>query len=166
MNKESIIHLCYTIAAERYSFYVIQTLIVLYFITELHLSKTVAFSLFGAYVALTYILPIVTGPLSNKLLNYDRAIWYGCCYIFLANLLLGLGSTYLALALLTVGTAFIKTNIATLYANFKDHKTNVYKLYYLFVNIGAMLALLVSGLVARYFGYHITFLMSAVLSGK
>ena len=138
---------------ERFSYYGMRALLVLYLISEvtgdnpgLGWSKGDASSLYGWYTMLVYITPIIGGILADRLLGFRKAIMIGAVLMTLGHLSLAfqpMPAFYLGLALLVLGNGFFKPNISSivgqLYPENSDKKDSGYTIFYQGINVGAFL---------------------------
>ena len=94
-----------------------------------------------------YATPLIGGWLADKFLGYRRSVLLGGVFFIAGYALLGLGSIatfYLALGLIFAGNGFFKPNISTmvgnLYPSGSPLKDSAYSIFYMGINIGALLA--------------------------
>jgi POT family proton-dependent oligopeptide transporter len=110
-------------------------------------SKTQATSLWSNYLMFVYATPLIGGWLADKFLGYRRAVLIGGVFFVAGYVMLGLGSIgtfYLALGLIFAGNGFFKPNISTmvgnLYPSNSPLKDSAYSIFYMGINVGALLA--------------------------
>src|SRR6202044_2766153 len=130
---------------ERFSYYGMRALLVLYLVDSLQFSRDEPLDLYGTYTGLGYLSPVLGGWLSDKWLGQRRAVLIGGIVIaaghfaFAFEPLLNYG-----LALLVVGNGFFKPNLATLvgglYGENDPRRDGGFTIYYMGVNTGALLA--------------------------
>lgn len=152
---------------ERFGFYTTQALLTLYFIRTLHFSEVQAFYTFGAFSALVYSMVAFGGYLGDKILGTKRTLLLGLVVLAAGYLALACVpniSIYYALALVAVGNGLFKANPSTLlskcYSKTDKRLDSAYTLYYMAINLGALLALLVGPALSRYYGYSFAYLAS------
>jgi proton-dependent oligopeptide transporter, POT family len=156
-------------ACERFSFYALQAILVLYFIKVLKFSDVEAYEHFGAFFAALYGLVAFGGFLGDKILGVKRTITMGLCFLILGYLSMALlPSRYIffSLSLISVGGAVFKPNppslLSSCYADGGDNNISVgFTLYYMSINIGAIFARLIAPVVSMYYGYEAVSLLSA-----
>lgn len=153
---------------ERFSYYGMRALLVLYLIESvssenpgLGWSRADASNLYGWYTMLVYITPIIGGIVADKLLGFRKAIIIGALLMTLGHLSLAfqpMPAFYLGLILLIVGNGFFKPNISSivgqLYPDGSDLKDSGYTIFYQGINIGAFLGTLICGYLAETRGWH------------
>jgi POT family proton-dependent oligopeptide transporter len=138
--------LFFTEAWERYSFYSMMSILVLYMDEALGFSQGAIGQIYGGYIAAVYFMPLIGGWLADRWWGYNRSVVYGGILIALGHFLLALETLptfYSALALLAVGTGLLKPNISTLvgnlYRNRPELKDAAYNIFYMGINIGGLL---------------------------
>ena len=168
--------MCFTITWERFSYHGISTLLVLYFTTSvikggIGLSPKEATSLYGFYVGILHLTPLIGGWLSDRYLGQQKSIILGGAFISLGNFLLFTSSNiyqlYFGLLSIIIGNGFFKANGTNLVGNIYSHKSTLerevaYSLFYMFINLGSFLAPFTAGLVADKF-FAVCFLFAVLL---
>mgnify|MGYP003638994706 CR=1 FL=1 len=149
---------------ERYSFYTMQTLLVLYLITQFNFNDNNAYALFGAFSALVYITPVIGGFLADRLLGYRRCIFIGSgFYIVGYAVLVFLGHPlfYIALGCIVAGNGFFKANVSALLGKLYEEndirRESGFTLFYMGINIGSFMASIISALLMQRFGWSTAF---------
>src|SRR5690606_15870037 len=119
---------------ERFSFYGMRALLVLFLVSAVGIGgwdwpRENAMALYGTYLALLYLTPIIGGQLADRYLGYRKAIIIGAIIMTLGHASMAIEtpfSLYLGLFLLVVGTGFFKPNmtsfISVLYQNHPEKK--------------------------------------------
>ncbi len=155
---------------ERFSFYGISAVLVLYLTTGLGLPDAQAALTSGAYMAFTFMTPILGGWVADRGLGLRRSVILGGILILSGNLVLawreGLSFVYVGLALVALGTGFLKSTVSVmvgkLYAAGDPHRDSGYTLFYMGINVGALLAGVLMAWVAHVYGWHSCFYLSSV----
>ncbi len=150
---------------ERFSYYGMRALLILY-MTALPAMGGIAFSteqaakIYGFYTFAVYAVCIPGGLIADRWLGHYKAIYLGGIVIALGHFSLAVGSLpmfYVGLGLIIFGTGFLKPNISTmvgqLYAPGDARRDGGYSIYYMGINLGAMLAPLVCGYLAQSEGF-------------
>ncbi len=149
---------------ERFSFYGMRALIVLYMIQTLMFSTQKAGNIYGLYTGFVYLTPLIGGYLADRYFGQRKCITAGavlmCCGLFV--LAFAPKSFFLlALFLMVSANGFFKSNISSvlglLYENNNDKKDAAYTIFYMGINLGAFLSPLVCGTVAVKYGYEYGF---------
>lgn len=155
---------------ERFGFYTVQALLVLYMTSSvLNFSDAKSYGILGAVSAMAYIMPIFGGYLASKVLDYEHAVKLGGLLLIVGYALLSLSNQhlfFLALAIITIGTGFFKPNISCYLGDFyhKDdpYREKGYTIFYIGINIGALLSTSVSGYIVRYLGWRTPFALASI----
>jgi len=163
---------------ERFSFYGMRGILILYMTKILMLDDGKAFGIYGAYGALVYASPVIGGFLADKVLGYRYCIFLGGIIMMLGQLLLavpgfagfegsdlGMQAFYSGLALLAVGNGFFKPNISSLvgqlYPQGDPMRDRGFVIFYMGINLGAFLQL-ICGFVGEKYGFQYGFLVAAI----
>ena len=156
-----------TEAWERFSYYGMRAILVLYLCAAVNASqghpglgfnKEDALAVYGIYTGLVYLTPLIGGFISDNIIGARKAVIIGgvlmamgeFCMIFPALL-------YPALTLLIIGNGFFKPNISNmvggLYEENDPRRDGGYTIFYMGINLGAFLAPLICGFLASQWGY-------------
>ncbi|MBF0500856.1 MAG: peptide MFS transporter [Candidatus Riflebacteria bacterium] len=154
---------------ERFSFYGISAVLVLYLTTRLGLPDKDAALASGAYMAFTFMSPILGGFIADKLLGLRYSVSFGGVLILIGNLILAwreeLSYVFSGLACVALGTGYLKSTVSVmvgkLYAEGDSHRDSGYTLFYMGINVGALMAGVMMAWVARNFGWHNCFYLSS-----
>jgi len=155
----------FTAMCERFGFYVLTFLIVLYAKSEYGLSDSSAFLLYGAFSALAYLATAAGGYLADNVFGVRRCIIFGLIFESAGLMLLAVpGKTIfsIALGLIIVGVGLFKTGPTHLLGrSYKENDPRIdsgFTLYYMGMNIGSFTSSLLASIIQLYFGWHIAFL--------
>jgi proton-dependent oligopeptide transporter, POT family len=159
----------YTAMCERFGFYVLSFLLVLYAKGEFNLSDAQAFTMFGTFTALSYLTTAIGGYLADNIFGIRRCIITGLFLEGLGLTLLAIPSHFIfiiALAFIIIGVGLFKTGPTHLMArSYEDKDPRIdsgFTLYYMAINIGSFISSLLTGIVQRYYGWHMAFLMGGI----
>jgi len=172
-------YLAFTEAWERFSYYGMQTLLVLYMVKELLLpghiehvwffqpiqrlyglkGQPLASAIFGTYTALVYLTPILGGFLADRVLGKRRTVLAGGATMALGHFLMAFEQTFLfALLCLVAGCGLFKGNLASqvgaLYKPEDKRRADAFQIYYLAINAGVITTPLVVGTLGETVGWH------------
>jgi POT family proton-dependent oligopeptide transporter len=157
---------------ERFSFYGLRPLLVLFMSAALMqggfgFSREHASAIVGIYAASVYLSSLPGGWVADRLLGLRRAIWYGGCLITAGHLSIALSAVtgrwafFLGLILIVLGTGLLKPNISAivgdLYPEGGARRDAGFSLFYMGINIGALLAPLITGYLGEKVGWHYGF---------
>lgn len=154
---------------ERFGFYTVQGILVLYFIRFLGFSEEKAYFALGTFFALIYGMIALGGYLGDKVLGTKRAIVLGLFILALGYLGLAISDSahvFYALGAICVGNAFFKANPSSLLAKCYEkgdiRLQSGFTLYYMAINVGAFAALFIGPWMASHYGYSAAYSVSFV----
>jgi POT family proton-dependent oligopeptide transporter len=159
---------------ERMSYYGMRALLVLFMtasVQEEGLGFTVATAgaIYGLYTGAVYFLGLPGGWISDRLLGGKKSVWYGGLIIFAGHVVLAVDLQnlfFVGLILVASGTGLLKPNISAMvgqqYDDNDGRRDSGYALYYMGINIGSLIAYLVSGYLQENGGWHLAFGAAAV----
>ena len=177
----------FTEAWERFSFYGMQALLVLYMATYLFQPENIggvagfagfrmgveavfgplsiqalATQVFGLYVGLIYFMPVLGGLMGDRWIGRRRAVLLGGGLMAVGHFLMAFENLFLpALSLLILGAGLLKGNLAAqvgdLYSKDDPRRDTAFSLYVLAINIGAFIAPLICGTLGELYGWHYGF---------
>lgn len=154
---------------ERFSFYGMRALIVLYMIENLMYTAEKAGNIYGLYTGLVYLTPLLGGYIADRMIGQRRCISIGATLMILGLFLLAFGPKslfLLSLFLMIVANGFFKSNISSvlglLYGNDNEKKDSAFTIFYMGINLGAFFSPLVCGTLAAKFGYEYGFASAGV----
>ena len=182
----------FTEAWERFSFYGMQALLVLYMTSYLfidgnadhvagfagftavmfavfgELSPTaLATQTFGIYIGLVYFAPVLGGLLGDRWLGRRRAVAIGALLMVAGHFMMAIEAAFLfALLALILGSGFLKGNLAAqvgeLYGAADKRRDAGFSIYNMAINIGAFLAPLACGTLGELYGWHYGFGLAGI----
>ena len=155
---------------ERFSYYGMRALLVLYMIKGfLAMNDNAAYAVYGSYTALVYATPFIGGMLADRLMGARRAVVLGGLLMAAGHLMMTLEvawAFYLALGLLIAGNGFFKPNISTmvgqLYAPGNPRRDGGFTIFYMGINLGAAMAPLLCGYIGETYGWHYGFGLATI----
>lgn len=161
---------------ERFSYYGMRALLVLYLVSEINSDnpglgweKSEASGLYGWYTMLVYITPIFGGIIADKLFGFRKTITYGAILMSLGHFALAfepMPAFYLGLALLIIGNGLFKPNISSivgqLYPEGSAKKDSGYTIFYQGINVGAFLGSILCGYLGENLGWHYGFGLAGI----
>jgi POT family proton-dependent oligopeptide transporter len=154
-------------AWERFSYYGMRALLVLYLVNKLGYTREGALEVYGLYTGLVYLTPLLGGYLADKLLGRRKAVLIG-------GILMGLGQVFLmfpatltlALGLLIAGNGFFKPNISTmvggLYRDGDTRRDGAFTIFYMGINLGALFSPIICGNLGERVSWAVGFGSAAV----
>ncbi len=170
---------------ERFSYYGMRALLVLYLTNEamqggFHLERANALEIYALFTGLVYLTPILGGLLADKVLGQRKAIYIGGLLMALGQFALAASVSYgqaevnesrefmlnLGLGLLIMGNGFFKPNISTivgaLYESNDPRKDSAFTIFYMGINLGAFLSPLICGTLGEKVGWQYGFASAGV----
>jgi POT family proton-dependent oligopeptide transporter len=176
-------YLAFVEGCERFSYYSMQTLLVLYMVNYLLPERfdsvaglgwlqqwryggaegqPLASAIFGDYTSLVYLTPILGGLLADRWLGRRMALIAGASVMSLGHFLMAFEGTFLlALATLIVGVGLFKGNIASqvgeLYKEGDLRRAMAFQIFYIAINVSVIAAPLISGTLGEDVGWHYGF---------
>ena len=165
---------------ERFSFYGMKALLLLYLLKHHGFSDDMGYDLIGAYGGLVYAVPVIGGLLADRWLGMRKAVVFGGVLLCLGHLGMAFegadartvgGVTmrdegalqvfYLSLALIIMGVGFLKPNISTivgkLYAQDDPRRDSGFTLFYAGINVGGLFAGLICAFLGETYGWKYGF---------
>lgn len=152
---------------ERFSYYGMRALLVLYLVNEINMPRADALHIYGLYTMLVYVTPILGGYIADRWLGQHRAILIGGVVMMLGHFAMAVPSgLYVGLCLLIAGNGFFKPNISTLvgklYTTHDPRRDGGFTIFYMGINLGGLLAPLVCGTLGERLGWHYGFAAAGV----
>ena len=150
---------------ERFSYYGMRALLVLFLTSSLMdegwgWPREHALALYGTYTSLVYLTPILGGYIADKIIGYRNAVVIGALVMTLGHASMALEThfaLYLGLFFLVIGNGFFKPTmtsiISQMYENHSYKKDGAYTIYYMGVNAGAFLGILLCGYLGEEWGW-------------
>lgn len=167
-HPKALPFLCLTEMWERFGFYVVQGMLVLYMTQALQFSDDKSYMIMGAYWALAYLAPFAGGTLADRLLGFKTSTLLGAILLSSGYAILALWPEgfYLSLAIIIIGNGLLKPSISSLlgslYAAGDPQRESGFTLFYIGINFGALLAGFSSGYIKTHFGWHAGFMLASV----
>lgn len=163
---------------ERFSYYGMRALLVLYMTTQtigddrgpgLGWTSQEALALYGWYTMLVYVMSIPGGMIADKLWGQKKAVLVGALVLCAGHGVLVLTDTwafYTGLGLVILGVGLLKPNISTmvggLYKQGDIRRDKGFSIFYIGINTGSLLATMVVGFVVAEWGWHAGFGLAGI----
>jgi len=159
---------------ERFSFYGMRSLLVLFFMAPLvnggwGWEQATASSLFGTYVGLVYLSTMLGGYFADKIIGFRWAVVVGATLMTMGHFSMAFETTfsiYLGLIFLVFGNGFFKPNMTSIISEmYKDHsekKDGAYTIFYMGVNAGAFFGILLCGYLGEKVGWGYGFGLAGI----
>ena len=175
-HPDGLIILFLTELWERFSFYGMRAILVLYLVSEtnaenpgLGWTNAEAIKLYGWYTALVYLACVPGGIIADKFISSKKAVLYGGILLCLGHFSLAIESIiffYCGLMFIVLGVGLLKPSISTLvgslYSKNDIKRDQGFTIFYIGINIGAFLASVIVGYVGEVFGWHYGFSLAGI----
>jgi len=151
---------------ERFSYYGMRALLVMFFTASLldggwGWPREHAYAIFGTYTSLVYLSTLLGGYFADKKIGYRYAVVIGALLMTLGHGAMAVETPffiYLGLTLLVFGSGFFKPNmtsiISEMYKGKDEKKDGAYTIFYMGVNSGAFLGILLCGYLGEQVGWR------------
>ena len=161
---------------ERFSYYGMRAILVI-FLTGAILgdnpgwgwSSSSALSLLGTYAMFAYLAPLVGGWLGDKKIGYRKGVVIGALLMTLGHAAMAVETPiflYVGISLLVIGTGFFKPNITSIiskiYEGRDEKKDGAFNIFYMGVNAGAFLGIMLCGWVGERVGWSFGFGLAGI----
>jgi proton-dependent oligopeptide transporter, POT family len=159
---------------ERFSYYGQRAILILYMTAPLAtgglgFAVPKAGAIYGLYTALAYLASLPGGWVADRYLGQRRAVLWGGVLIAAGEFFLvapGLAMFYAGLAVIIVGTGLLKSNASTivgqLYAPGDKRRDSGFSIFYMGINIGALISPLACGWVAERIAWRLGYALAGV----
>ncbi|MFD2308070.1 peptide MFS transporter [Enterococcus termitis] len=159
---------------ERFSYYGMRA-ILLYYIYDtvanggLGLPKETALAIMSIYGSLVFMSSIIGGWISDRVLGARKTVFFGGIFIMVGHIVLatpfGVAALFLSILLIVIGTGMLKPNVSGmvghLYSKTDTRRDAGFSIFYMGINIGALIAPFVVGTLGQTYNYHIGFSVAA-----
>jgi POT family proton-dependent oligopeptide transporter len=156
---------------ERFSYYGMRALLVLFLTSNLGFADQRAYSVYSVFAAICYMIPVISGILADKLFGSRNMVLIGAIVMILGHISMVFVSIdtdliFLGLALIATGTGLFKGNITALlgecYEADDSSRSQGFTLFYVGVNLGSFLASISCGYIAAIYGWEYGFGLAGI----
>ncbi|AYC30434.1 peptide MFS transporter [Paenisporosarcina cavernae] len=174
-HPKGLLSLFFTEFWERFSYYGMRAILLYYMYYEvtqggLGLEQSTANSIMAVYGSLVYMSGIIGGWIADRLFGTTRTVFYGGILIMFGHIVLslpgGLTTLFGSMALIVIGTGLLKPNISSivgdLYADNDVRRDSGFSIFYMGINMGALIAPLIVGTVGLDYNFHLGFSLAAI----
>ncbi|HIF75781.1 MAG TPA: MFS transporter [Porticoccaceae bacterium] len=165
---------------ERFSYYGMRALLIFYLTQHFLFSDEAAAGIYGAYISLVYITPVIGGIVADRYLGPSKAVILGAILLVTGHMGMAIEGSqaieitvqgkmsierdpfymqifYMSLALIIMGVGFLKANISTLvgsmYERRDPRRDGAFTLFYMGINLGSFLGAIACGFLLQYKGF-------------
>ena len=156
---------------ERFSYYGMRAILVLYLVTQtdgfnpgLGWTDGEALALYGWYTMMVYVMSIPGGIIADRFIGQKKAVYVGGVLLLIGHSVLAIEQSwafYSGLVLIVLGVGMLKPNISTmvggLYKRGDVRRDKGFTIFYIGINVGAFLSSLIVGYVGEVHGWHYGF---------
>ena len=191
-HPRGLASLCFAEACERFSYFGMQSLLVLYMTHQLllpdHVQNVLGFAalraaiehvtgplstaamasqVFGLYAGFVYLTPLLGGIVADRWLGRTATVTIGAVLMVFGHFLMAFEATFLvAIALLLIGVGGFKGNIATqvgeLYERGDLRRATAFQIFQIFINASVIVSALICGTLGEKAGWHFGFAAAGV----
>ena len=175
-HPASLFVLFFTEMWERFSYYGMRALLTVFLVSELSKggwawTNEEALKLYGLYTGLVYLTPLLGGMIADRFTGYRKAILIGALIMTLGHASMALEGFsqnffYVGLLFMILGNGMFKPNISSmvgqLYPDTSAKKDAGYTIFYMGINAGAFLGMLLCGYIGEKIGWHYGFGLAGV----
>jgi POT family proton-dependent oligopeptide transporter len=155
---------------ERFAFYGIQSIAVIYFVKKFGFPESKATVLFGSFFALAYAFLVAGGVIGDRVLGLRRTYFLGILFLIAGygtlSLVPAIYGMYLGLGLVLVGNTLFKTNatnyVSRCFENNDPRLDSAYTYFYMSINLGSCFSTILVPIVSQALGYQIGLSLMAV----
>lgn len=154
---------------ERFCYYGMRALLILYLTKTLMKSDADSYALYGAYTSLVYAVTVLGGKIADNLLGYRYAVILGGILMAIGEFMILGGNEFwllMGMAVIISGNGYFKANISSivgrLYPDGDPRRDSGFTIFYIGINLGAFLATTVVAEVGNRYGYEKGFLLAGI----
>lgn len=160
---------------ERFSYYGMRALLLFYMYNEvadggLGIDDGTAKSIMAIYGSLVYMSGIIGGWIADRLIGTQRTVFYGGVFIMLGHIVLalpaGMIGFFISMFLIVIGTGLLKPNVSNivgdLYSPKDIRRDSGFSIFYMGINMGALIAPFIVGTLGQSYNYHLGFGIAAI----
>jgi proton-dependent oligopeptide transporter, POT family len=166
---------------ERFTYYGMRALLVLFLVAATSaanpgfgIDRETAGAIYGLYTGAVFLGSLPGGWIADRLIGQRRAVFWGGVVIMLGNFILAIPATppvfYLGLAVIAVGVGLLKPNISAIVGSLYEGQPGAkrdagFSIFYMGINLGALLAPLVAGTVGEAWNWRGGFFVAGLFMG-
>jgi len=186
-HPKGLFVLFFTEMWERFSYYGMRALLILYLTKHFLFGDREAALIFGSYASLVYAMPVLGGLIADRYLGFRKAIVFGAILLVCGHFGMAFEGPpavriegqseimrdgfysqifYLSLAFIIVGVGFLKANISTivgqLYGQDDPRRDAGFTIFYMGINVGALVATLLCAYLGETYGWRYGFGLAGI----
>lgn len=166
-HPKGLYYLFFTEMWERYSYYGMRSLLVYYMMKQLMFAQDRASSIYGLYTGFVYFTPFFGGLLADRVLGQRKTVIIGGILMALGQFMLMSEALFFpALFMMVLGNGAFKPNISTqvgsLYEKGDPRRDKAFSIFYVGINVGALLAPFIPGTIGELYGWRYGFMVAGI----
>jgi POT family proton-dependent oligopeptide transporter len=153
---------------ERFGFYMVQTILILYMSKGLSYSDSSAYLLYGAFSSMLYLTPVLGGYIADRFIGFRQSIILGAILFVVGYAIMSIpnqSALFLGLSIVIIGNGFFKPNVSSivgdLYSEDDPRREGGFTLFYMGINIGSLIPPIFAGILVATYSYGSGFLVAA-----
>jgi len=161
--------LSFTELWERFGFYAVQTILVLYMSRKMGLSDDQTFLLYGAFSSLIFLTPVLGGYIADRFMGFRQAVILGGFLFILGYSIMAIPSTqalFLGMSIVIVANGFFKPNVSSMVGELYDRedprRDGGFTIFYMGINLGSLIPPLFAGPLVDHYGWNWGFFTAAL----
>lgn len=154
---------------ERFGFYTVQTIIILYMTKALAMSDSRADILYATFSSLLYITPVIGGYIADRYIGFQRAIIFGGVLFIIGYLLTAVPQEnifFIGLSIIICANGFFKPNVSSivgeLYEQNDPRRDGGFTIFYMGINVGSLIPPIIAGYIVTNYGWSYGFILAAI----
>jgi len=145
---------------ERFGFYMVQTLLVLFMTHSLDFPDHEAYLLYGVFGSMIYLTPVIGGFVADRWIGFRNAVLLGGVLLTIGYALMAVPDErifFLGMEIVIIGNGFFKPNVSTLlgdlYETDDPRRDGGFTIFYMGINIGSIIPPIISGFIVVHYGW-------------
>ncbi|PIR18114.1 MAG: MFS transporter [Deltaproteobacteria bacterium CG11_big_fil_rev_8_21_14_0_20_49_13] len=152
---------------ERFCYYGMRCILIYYMMKQLMFAQEKASYVYGLYTSAAYFIPFFGGLIADKIIGQKKTVIIGASIMAAGEFVLMVPSLfYLGLALMALGTGLFKPNVSTqvgtLYEPGDHRRDRAFNIFYMGINVGAILSPLICGTLGEVYGWKYGFMSAGI----
>ncbi|MFC5465366.1 peptide MFS transporter [Lederbergia graminis] len=174
-HPKGLFTLFFTEFWERFSYYGMRAILIYYMyytVKEggLGMDKATAGSIMAIYGSLVYMSGIIGGWIADRIFGTRKTVFYGGILIMIGHIALafpgGVTALFISMGFIIIGTGLLKPNVSSIvgdiYSRDDERRDAGFSIFYMGINLGALLAPFIVGTVGQEYSFHLGFGIAAV----
>jgi len=172
LQNKIVNRLCLLEMWERFSYYGMRSLLMLYMVKIFGFEEGKAYIIYGLYASICYFVPVIGGFLADRYLGYKNLMTAGAVLMLIGQTILSITEIktellYAGMAFVAIGMGFFKGNVSTMLGSIFDKgdtngRDSGYRKFYIMINFGAFVASVSCGAIAHLYGWNYAFGFAAI----